>query len=623
MNFKFSQLKNQYRLLQLPGDKMKKPLGSFKVIIFGILLNLIFFGALIPITWSADIVAAKANDAFRNETTDIDDMFSYIYNPVFIAFLFCGISLITALMIARWSKNARVRMKKQKTMFKKSMEKLRLLVENSDDGILIVKKLKFLYANKKVYDMMGLSHTADVSDNLVDFIHPDDLGIVLENYEKSILSRGEEINFEVRILKPDKSTLWVHNRFVPSIWDEEPVNLVFMRDITAKKKLERDLHHAQRLEAIGALSGGIAHEFNNILTSIIGNAEVALMDLDDFDYGKKEFERIQESGYRASGLVRQILTITREHTLETEPLYLSPVIKEALKLLRSTLPTNIKIVEKIDKGLDLIRADSIQIYQVFMNLCTNAKQAMEAVESPCLEVELKNESFGDDDPRVSNGLKPGSYVTISVKDNGTGIALDVENKIFEPYFSTNENKGGTGLGLTTTLGIVKQFEGFISFQTQVGKGTCFVIYFPVYKKEKVFVKKQEEIPLSQIEGKILFVDDEKEITMIAKKMFENLGFSVTTANSGREALQYFTMSPDFFDVLITDLAMPEMTGELLVKEVTKIRPGFPVVMCTGHSDTFDKNSAKALGVVEYVSKPYNLKELSVVASKYINKVIAA
>ncbi|MBU2630723.1 MAG: response regulator, partial [Proteobacteria bacterium] len=339
--------------------------------------------------------------------------------------------------------------------------------------------------------------------------------------------------------------------------------------------------------------------------------------------GKNEFEQIRESGYRARDLVRQILTISREDTMDVQPLYLSPIIKEALKLLRSTLPTNIKIIEKIDKHLNLIMADSIQMYQVFMNLCTNAKHAMEKGNSPRLEVELQNVTVRPTDPEASNELKPGHYVKLSVKDNGTGIDPNIEQKIFEPYFTTKNKETGTGLGLATTLGIVKQFGGHITVDSDPGKGTCFNVFLPVCDiKNPDDRESQKNVPVEG-EGKILFVDDEKQITIIAKKMFHTLGFSVMTANSGKEALECFARAPDFFDLMITDLAMPEMTGVKLAKEVMRIRPGFPVIMCTGHSDTFDEATAKESGIMEYITKPYNLKELSVLALKYIKKIKAA
>lgn len=536
-----------------------------------------------------------------------------------------GIAFVAVVLLAAalyfWQKNQKASQGRQELA--DHFEKLDLLVENSEEGILVVKKLKFMYANQKVYQMMGIKKSEQVSNNLVDFVHPDDLKVVLEHYEKSILTRKEVVDFEIRLVRPDEVVVWMHCRFVPAIWKKEPVTLAFMRDISERKMLEKDLHQAQRLEAIGALSGGIAHEFNNILTSIIGSAEVALMDLSDSSPGRKEFLRIREAGHRASNLVRQILTITREHTLDVQPLALAPLVKEGLKLLRTTLGTNVRIIEKVDRGVHLVKADSIQMYQVFMNLCTNASHAMEAVKDPCLEVVLKNETFMEEDLEIGNGLKPGQYVTLCVKDNGAGIDPEIEEKLFEPYFSTKDDARSTGLGLTTTLGIVKQYEGYISYRSALGDGSCFKVYLPAYHRQK----ESESTPLEEFAngkgGRILFVEDEEEIAIIARKMLETAGFSVMVAHTGKEALQYFTISPDLFDVLITDMAMPEMTGEELIREIGRIKPGFPMILCTGHSDRVDEAVAKASGATAYINKPYDFKYLSQLASECLKKGAAA
>jgi PAS domain S-box-containing protein len=515
------------------------------------------------------------------------------------------------------------RLKENQALLNKKEEKLRLLLDHAEDGILIIQGLKFKYANKKVGEIMGQENKEEISKNLLDYIHPDDLKIVLDGYEKTMLSRDEETSFDVRLLKSDQSLLWVHIRSVPVVWGEEPANLAFMRDITARKMMEYELQQAQRMEAIGVLSGGIAHDFNNILTTIIGNAEMALMDLTDGSPGKKAFEQIRKSGYRARDLVRQVLNISREYASEVQPLYLSPIIKEALKFLRSTLPMNIKIVEKIDKQLSLVKADSVLIHQVFMNLCTNAKHAMEKQETACLEVELKNVIISSSMRTTRDDLLPGNYVSLSVRDTGTGIDPAVADKIFDPYFATKGMAKGTSLGLATSLGIIKQFGGYITFAGEPGKGSCFSVFLPAHETDKSKKKVLDAAAPVRGRGKILFVDDEIEISAMAKKMLTHLGFSVMTADSGKQALEKFAREPDFFDLLITDLAMPEMTGIKLAKEVMQLRPGFPVIICTGHSDTFDENAAKEAGIMEYIEKPYNLKELGAIAAKCMKHTQAA
>lgn len=538
-------------------------------------------------------------------------------NPLVLILI--SISLSVAVFSMLRLQKMKQRLKDKEDALNKKKEKLRLLLDHSEDGILIIQDLIFKYANKRVYEIMGLENKEGISKNLPDYIYPDDLQIALDSYEQTMLSKGRETGFKVRLVKPDQSLLWAHIRSIPVIWAGEPANLAFMRDITVQKMMEHDLQQAQRMEAIGVLSGGIAHDFNNILTTIIGNAEIALMDITGESAGKKEFEQIRESGRRARDLVRQILTISREYTSEVRPLYLSPIIKEALKLLRSTLPRNIKIIEKIDREISLVNVDSVQIYQVFMNLCTNAKHAMEKEDSACLEVEMKNVVISPSMRTGPDNMVPGNYVKLSVTDTGTGIDPGIADKIFEPYFTTKDK--GSGLGLATSLGIIKQFGGHIAFDSEPGKGACFSVFLPAHEADKE--KAAENTTPVHGKGKILFVDDETEITVMAKKMLTHFGFSVMTANSAKQALGTFARDPEFFDLLITDLAMPEMTGIKLAKEVMRIRPGFPVIMCTGHSDTFDEKAAKEAGIREYISKPYNLKELGAIAAKYMKQTQAA
>ncbi|MCF6247989.1 MAG: response regulator [Desulfobacula sp.] len=529
------------------------------------------------------------------------------------------ISLLTA-MVSLIRLNRLKAAIKQKKIFEQLRKKpYRLMVENSNEGILIIQMLEFKYANQKVYDLIEMPINELGSIELSDYIYPDDLNIVLENYEKIIFAQEKEALFRARVLKNDQTVIWINTRFVIVTWRGEPAVLAFIRDITEQKMMEQDLQQAQRMEAIGALSGGIAHDFNNILTTIIGNAEVAMMDLTEEEPEKKEFEQIRKSGYRARDLVRQILTISRESAMDVQPLYLTPMIKEAVKLLRSTLPKDIRIIECFDKQLGLVKADSIQLYQVFMNLCTNAKHAVKGALSPCIEVALKNVSLQSENPEVSNDLKPGEYVCMSVKDNGTGIDPEIVEKIFEPYFTTKEKTKGTGLGLATSSGIIKQYGGQIRFESTPDEGACFLVYLPLYNENTAEKPDLKDSQPDLGNGKVLFVDDEPEITSLAKRMFTSLGFSVMTANSGQQALDSFSRSPEFFDLMITDLSMPKMTGEELAGIVLRIRPDFPVIMCTGYSDTFDETAAKELGIAAYLEKPYNFKELSSIAISLIKK----
>lgn len=498
----------------------------------------------------------------------------------------------------------------------------RLMVENTDEGIFVLQKLEFKYANQKAFNLVGIPVGDQESTQLSDYLDPRDMDIVLEQYEKVILRNEISGSFSARAVKNDGSVLWTKMRFIPIIWEEAPAVLGYFRDITIQKIMEQDLQQAQRMEAIAALSGGIAHDFNNILTTIIGTAEIALMDLEEEDPQKGEFDRIRESGYRARDLVRQILTISRESAQADQALYLTPMIKEALKLLKSTLPKEITINSHIDSNLNLVKVDAIQVYQVLMNLCTNARDALKNVDAPSLEILAKNVVIEQTQSEAVGGLFPGQYVLISVRDNGTGIDTKIADHIFEPYFTTKDDTSNSGLGLATAMGIVKDHGGTIDFESMQGQGSCFNVHLPVYEPEQAGAGQEVE-PVNQTPGRVLFVDDEEEITIVAERMLKKLGFSVMVTNSGRNALEAFSRAPEFFDVMITDLSMPGMSGRDLAMAVLRIRPDLPVIICTGHSDTFDQNAAKKIGISAYVKKPYDLKGLSSMAASFIKKSKAA
>jgi len=505
----------------------------------------------------------------------------------------------------------------QQEALQKSREKYKMIVERSGNGILIVQDLTIKYANSWVYEILGLEKKDPLSDHLMDYVFPDDLGLVLAHYEKTMLSLDEETGFAMRVITGDKTIRWVQVRSVCARFQGAPATLSFMGDVTGLKNMETDLQQAQRMEAIGALSGGIAHDFNNILTTILGNTELALMDVNETDPTHEAFHQIYASGLRARELVQQILTLSRSHSGEVIPLSLGSVIKEGLKLLRASLPSNIRIIETIDRDSGRVRVDPTHIYQVFMNLCTNAKHAMEKNDTGALEVILTRVDLPCEEIENSPELPAGGYVKLSVIDNGEGIHPGIRDKIFHPYFTTKAPGTGTGLGLATSRGIVEKYKGDIVCQSELGKGSEFSVFLPVHEPPSPVGIRIEDLKGRSGQGNILFVDDEKEIAIIVKKIFKTFGYRVVTAGSGQEALEHFTKDPDFFHLLITDMAMPGMTGEQLIKKVISIRPDLPVILCTGHSDTFDKQRALDAGIREYITKPYSLKDLSAMAARYV------
>ena len=346
--------------------------------------------------------------------------------------------------------------------------------------------------------------------------------------------------------------------------------LTIFRNITEIKKMEEKLHQAQKMEAIGTLASGIAHDFNNILFPMMGFAEMALDDLQEESPVRNNIKEILQGTKRANDLVKQILAFSRQSDQKPKPLKVQLVIKEVLKLIRSSLPTTIEIKQYISNKCGLVIADSTQIHQVAMNLMTNAYHAMEN-EGGKLEVTLKEVELGIDD-LTDQSMTPGAYVCLTVADTGPGMDTSVISRIFEPYFSTKEIGKGTGLGLAVVHGIVKSYNGDIKVYSETGEGTAFHVYLPVIKSQVETGEADAGAPVPKGTERILLVDDEDPIIRMEKQMLERLGYDVTERTSSIEALEAFRASPDKFDLVITDMTMPNMTGIQLSQRLLEIRP---------------------------------------------------
>ncbi len=511
---------------------------------------------------------------------------------------------------------------KKYNKLKLSEQKYRLLVENGGDGIVVVQDDKVRFVNKEMLDLLNIENKKDAADNFFDYVHPDDIDDVMTNHENNILLQQRDKHYRIRIVNSDKSIVWVEIKSVAVEWEGKPANLAFVRNISKQKIIEDELRQAQRMEAIGTLASGITHDFNNILTSIIGSSELALLDLNDRKEIKESFELILESGHRAKNLVKQILTATRKEYSASgkfRSLNIGAVVKEALKLIKTIFPSNIQITQTIGKDLNKIKADPTQIHQIIMNLCTNAMHAMEKDDTGILKIDLQNINFDAESAGSFLDMEPGDYLELKVTDTGHGMESEVKTRIFDPYFTTKEQDKGTGLGLSTCIGIVKAHQGHIKVESEPGSGSCFSIYFPVMNgdlQETSLVPDSKE--LIKGKGNILFVDDEQSIVKLCQKMLTSAGYSVMTALSGRDALGYFLIGKVRIDLLITDMAMPGMTGKKLIKEVLKIKPDLPVILCTGYSENMTEKEAKAIGVNAYIEKPYELIDLSMAVRKAID-----
>lgn len=379
-------------------------------------------------------------------------------------------------------------------------------------------------------------------------------------------------------------------------------------DITAKHEMETQLRQAYKMEAIGTLAGGIAHDFNNILTAIFGYAEIAQMKISGNPQAEGAIQQVLKASNRAKDLVAHILTFSRSSEMGHIPVEIGLIVKEALQLLRASIPTTIEIQSDIDSNCGAIIADPTQIHQVMMNLCTNSAHAMED-NGGVLKVSLKLVDLPNDEIVKEPNLKPGTYICLSISDTGPGIDPAIIGRIFDPYFTTKEVGKGSGMGLAVVQGIVKSHDGIINVTSELGKRTAFHVFFARAEKE---TPKEDEDQTNLATGSehILVVDDENAIVEINRTILEGLGYKITSRTSSTEALDLFRINSDEFDLVLTDYTMPNLTGESLAKEMLKIKPGIPIILYTGYNSKIDSDKAKLTGIKAFAMKPLSPTNLS-------------
>ena len=390
-------------------------------------------------------------------------------------------------------------------------------------------------------------------------------------------------------------------------------NIILEKKIEDRTKAlaqsERQLQQVMKLQAIGTLAGGIAHDFNNILFPIVGYTELTMDEIEEGSPAKQNLKEVLKAANRAKELVQQILTFSRQGGKERKPLKVQFLIKEALKLLRATIPSTIEIECDVNEECGHIMGDPTQIHQVVMNLCTNAYHAMQEIGGT-LKVTLKEVDISYEKSVERVGMKAGRHLELTVKDAGHGMSPEVLERIFEPYFSTKEPSKGTGLGLSVIHGIIKNHGGDISVNSQSGHGTTFVVYLPVIDDIDIEIEPVAAAVPTQGKERILLIDDEKQIIDIEQQILERLGYKVTPKTDSQEALEEFAALPERFDLVITDMTMPKMTGEQLARKLMEIKPDIPVILCTGFNETITEEKALAMGIDKFVMKPIVKDELA-------------
>lgn len=493
---------------------------------------------------------------------------------------------------------------------RESEEKYRFLVENATDGITIMQDKSVIFANQKMFSMLGYSQKDIISTtSLRQFVHPADQRAMFRYYFEFVKNRKKRDKFLVfRGISKSGEERQLQVRAVLITWSERPAVLAFVRDITSHKALEEKVQHALKMEAIGTLAGGIAHDFNNILGAIVLNTELAL---DDIQVGTETgyaLDQVLQASQRAKELVDQILTFSRNAEVNRKKLKIDSVVRETVKMLRAMLPSTILIQQDITTNIWTVMANPTQIQQLIINLCTNAAHAMQE-KGGKLVISLQNVVL-DQKTINSTGLSAGRYVQLLVADDGVGIAPENQEKIFDPFFTTKRTGEGTGLGLSVVHGIVLKHRGSITVKSKPGKGTSFRVLLPAIEGEVVVLPSEKKITENGRGKTILFVDDEEALIDAGQRMLKRLGYHVKSFSNPVEALKLFRKQPEIFDLVITDMTMPHITGIELAGKIASIRPDIPIILCTGFNEKVSAESSRMLGIQGYVMKPYTQQEVA-------------
>jgi PAS domain S-box-containing protein len=500
---------------------------------------------------------------------------------------------------------------------KKSEERFLDLAELLPEAIFEADaKGRLTFVNQKAYDYFAYTpRDLDRGLNALDMIVEEDRQDTRTDLAR--IARGERLGLsELTALRKDGSR-FPAMRHITAVFSEN--RLVgfrgFIIDISEKKNLEIQLRQVQKMEAIGTLAGGIAHDFNNILSAILGYAELSLVDAAPGSMTQGHLLKIFKAGERARDLVGQILTFSRQADQDLMPIQIRPIAEEAFKLLRASLPATIEIHQEFNTDAAIL-GDPTQIHQIIMNLVTNAAHAMRDTGGT-LTFRLDKVTMNEKTAAVHPGIAPGPYIQMTVSDTGHGIHPDTQERIFDPFFTTKPKGEGTGMGLSVVHGIVQAHGGAITLESRPFTGTTFQIFLPIIENEPTRPPlTATRLPTGN--ERILFVDDEDFQVDLGRQMLEKLGYQVTTSNDSINALKTFRRDFKDFDLVITDMTMPNLTGDELARAMMAIEPDIPVIICTGFSDRISREKATAIGIREFVLKPIVFKDLAVIIRRVLD-----
>lgn len=528
-------------------------------------------------------------------------------------FFFVAICLL--IFVAGWIFILRYQVHSRTTKLKASEEKYRMVIETMQEGFILHEilysksgrpvDLRYLDINKMGEQVLSKSKKEMIGQQATKVFPQIKQAWIQSHADAARTKTPLNMEYHSKLTNRD----YEFSLFSPI----ENQTAIFYRDITERKTLEAQLKQAQKMEAIGTLAGGIAHDFNNILGIILGNTELLMLELPDASAERKHLENILNSTNRAANLVKQILTFSRMESTQFQTINLAALLHETLEMVRSTTPTSIEIRQEIQDGCSHIRADPTQIQQIILNICTNAYHAM-GDRGGVLEITLKQLQWSDTPISYSSDLQDGTqssvrnkpYLMLSVRDTGCGISPKDKEKIFDPFFTTKDIGKGTGLGLAVVHGIIEKHQRKIFVESELGRGTTVKILIPVVEEKETKVEPDKMEDIRHGSEHILIVDDELHLVQIYQQFLEKMGYSVTACGNGSDALRIFKENPREYDLVITDQAMPNMTGKQLSQELMAIRADINIIMTTGYSDSINEIEAQAVGIHKYLMKPMDL-----------------
>jgi PAS domain S-box-containing protein len=495
-----------------------------------------------------------------------------------------------------------------------SEERYRTIIEQAADAVFMHDESgKIVDANEKACQSLGYSREKLLSLSISD-IDPEAITARKNEIWDKIIN-NEHLTIESKQLRRDGSSFPVEVTLGKVGLKTGSAILAIARDITERKRLEASLLQSQKMESIGNLAGGIAHEFNNMLAIIMGNNELIIDELPQGSLARESTEEIRIAGLRARDVVKQLLTFSRQDDAVKKVMDFKIVVQESMKLIRTSTPVNIKIEQSLSADTYPVMCNDTQINQLLINLCNNAVDALPE-KGGMITIGLLNETIDKGQTKYQTNLKPGQYAKLMVSGNGIGMDTKILDRVFEPYFTTKKIGEGTGIGMAVVHGIVEKHGGAIAVDSKPGRGTTFTIFLPAH--EGLFERETEEqtsLPIG--DEHILYVDDEPSIATLGKRLLESLGYTAESTTDPEKALDMVRNDPNKFDLLITDMAMPNMTGDQLVIETLKIRQDMPTIICTGYSAKISEKEAADIGVRSYIMKPIRKSELA----KTVRKVL--